>query len=315
MKPRPPTMNERIRRRADRAADAERRPYCAIAFARALGIIALAAAFAAGCAMIFGSMGCAALQTRYYDPADVPAFAPDGTNKVSRAALVVHLTAVDPRKWGGWGGDCPGADADAAAVEAALRRRAIPFLSLSNEAATVPGVLAAADAVGSRVATGGLILLYFAGHGGQQDDFGGDEIDDADETLCLWDGPLADDTVWAMLQRVPAGVRVWLVTDCCNSGSNFRHGPAHDYARGVSRWWRSEPSMLHFGASRDGKQAWSNGKTGGFFTTALAETWAPGVTYADWFAAAKRAVQARKTSQTPVMNWTGDDFSNMEAWE
>lgn len=303
-----------LARRADRAADAERFPWGAAAILHALALlfalVGLVAAFAFGFSLI---TGCAMM--RDYDPADAPEFAPDGTNQVPRAALVVHLTEVNPRRWGGWSGACPGTDADAAAVEAALSSRGVPYVSLSNEQATVSRVLAAADAVGGRVAPGGLIMLYFAGHGGRQADFGGDEIDDADETICLWDGPLSDDTVWSMLQRVPDGVRVWLVTDCCNSGSNFRHGPAHDYARGVARWWRSEPAMLHFGAARDGTQAWSNGRTGGFFTTALAATYSPGVSYADWFAAAKAAVTARKATQSPVMNWTGKDFSDTEAWQ
>ena len=237
------------------------------------------------------------------------AFEPDGTNLVPRAALVVHLTNVDPEKWNGWDGDCPGTDRDAAVVCTTLDRLGVPYLALANETATVEGVIAAAQAVGARVAPGGLLMLYFSGHGGQRTT-GDDEIDNRDETLCLWDGALLDDTVWALLCLVPEGVRVWLVTDCCNSGTNYRAAP-HDYARGVKAWWRREPDMLHWGAAVDGTSAIGSWQ-GGFFTRALKDAYRPGMSYADWFKAAKQLI---KDKQRPAMNHTGKDFSTTEAFQ
>lgn len=237
------------------------------------------------------------------------AFEPDGTNLVPRAALVVHLTNVDPEKWNGWNGDCPGTDRDAAVVCTTLDRLGVPYLALANETATVEGVIAAAQAVGARVAPGGLLMLYFSGHGGQRAT-GDDEIDNRDETLCLWDGALLDDTVWDLLCKVPEGVRVWLVTDCCNSGTNYRAAP-HDYASGVSRWWRRQPDLLHWGAAVDGTSAIGSWQ-GGFFTRALERAYKPGMTYAAWFEAAKPLVERK---QRPAMNHTGKDFSTTEAFQ
>lgn len=313
-KPRPPTMRERLA--ADRAADAERRPYVAIAFARALvlsgALVGMIAAFAFGLSLILGAAGCAALP---FAERDVPQFAPDGTNSVPRAALVVTLTHVNPKRWGGWDGAEPATVEDSRAVRAALEARGIPYLCLSNEAATVRGVLGAAEAVGRRVGEGGLIMLYFSGHGSQWS--GETETDGLDETLCLWDGALSDNIVWQMLERVPEGVRVWMVTDCCHSGSNYRAPPPpHDYARGArsKRSWFSsrEPSLLHWGASTDATVAYGYPGYGGWFTYVLRKVYRPGMTYREWFEAARPSVQKK---QTPSMSHTGEDFSNMEAWK
>ncbi len=237
-----------------------------------------------------------------------PAFEPDGTNKVPRAALVVNLTRVDVSAYGGWTGDCIGTGADAATVKGALDALGIPYLALSDAEATRAGVEAAARSVGATIAPGGLLILYFSGHGGQRPAFGA-ELDGLDETICLYDGPLLDDTVWAMLQDVPRGVRVWLVTDCCNSGTNYR-GP-HNYARGVRAWWRHDPDLLHWGAARDGQNAVGSA-AGGFFTIALEAAYRPGVTYREWFDAALPLVKGK---QRPVSNYTGTDFSDREAFQ
>lgn len=238
----------------------------------------------------------------------VPVFAPDGTNQVPRAALVVNLTRVSASAYGGWLGDCAGTDRDAAIVADALDRLGVPYFALADEAATRAGVKAAARAVGAKVAPGGLLMLYFSGHGGQQPAFGA-ELDGLDETICLYDGQLLDDTVWAMIQDVPRDVRVWLVTDCCNSGTNYRGAP-HDYAKEVRRWWRRDPDLLHWGAARDGQNAVGSA-AGGFFTLALEAAYRPGLTYREWFDAALPLVGG---SQKPVMNFTGKDFSDTEAF-
>ena len=239
-----------------------------------------------------------------------PEFAPDGTNKVQRAALVVNLTHVDPMKYSGWHGYCAGSEKDAKAVKDALDSFGVPYIALADSQATRAGVEGAARAVGEKIADGGLLMVYFSGHGGQQAAFSGEAADGMDETICLYDGRLLDDTVWAWLKDVPRGVRVWLVTDCCNSGTNFRGAP-HDYANGVRAWWRHNPDLLHWGASQDGQNA-VGGPDGGFFTIALRQAYEPGMTYEQWFKAAKKLVKGK---QTPVANHTGKDFQKTEAWK
>ena len=73
-------------------------------------------------------------------------------------------------------------------------------------------------------------------------DFSGDEAPDdpndtLDETLCLFDGQLVDDELYALWAGFPADSRVLVVTDCCHSGTNIkarddrRHGGGADDAR------------------------------------------------------------------------------------
>jgi len=138
-----------------------------------------------------------------------------------------------------------------------------------------------------------LIVLFFSGHGGQQLDLNGDEWDGRDETLCLWDGELVDDDIAEYLCLLPDQVRVFYVTDSCNSGTNFR-------GIGSSRFRkRSTPvalpklddpkiraRVLHFGGCTDGRYSYGD-DDGGEFTNALLTTWGrkrrKGLSYQEWW--------------------------------
>ena len=58
-------------------------------------------------------------------------------------------------------------------------------------------------------------------------DFSGDEAlerrdDFQDETLCLFDGQMIDDELYALWAGFPADSRVLVLSDCCHSGSNVK---------------------------------------------------------------------------------------------
>jgi hypothetical protein len=72
-----------------------------------------------------------------------------------------------------------------------------------------------------------IFLMTYSGHGGQVPDFSGDEAleradDFQDETLCLFDGQLIDDELYALWAGFPADSRVLVISDCCHSGSNIK---------------------------------------------------------------------------------------------
>jgi hypothetical protein len=74
---------------------------------------------------------------------------------------------------------------------------------------------------------GDILVFFYAGHGSQVRDRDGDELDDAmDEILCPhdlnWDDPLTDDILHSYLTRVPQGVNLTVIFDCCNSGTGTR---------------------------------------------------------------------------------------------
>lgn len=237
-------------------------------------------------------------------------------------AVVVGLTRVDYRMYLGWDGICAGADVDLNRMAAACREAGIQrVVTLYNERATTFAVLKqimmAAKAL-EPAATAGrrpLLLIYVSGHGGETYDFYRTEKNSMNQTLCLWDGQLVDDLMWAALLKIPKGVRVVHITDTCNSGTNYRAMPmvvAKAYRNQLFRPRNraGEPrqlacDLIHFGGCDDGGRAFGNRTWGGMFTYALIETAGyKGRSYSEWFEAAAKAMP--KINQIPTMSVVGD---------
>ena len=228
------------------------------------------------------------------------------------AAVVVGLTRVNPKAYDGWNGKCPGCDEDAKTFAIACESNDVSYDLLLNEQATASGIEAYARDAVSRLTDGGLLILYMAGHGGEYDDPSDPtEKDGKSQTLCLWDGQLSDNLVWVLLSQVPAGIRVWMITDCCNSGSNFRSYNYTPMVQRRSRTTQRVPNLLHWGGCGDGENSQGSAQ-GGVFTTALVDAYATGQTYAEWFAAAKEKMPR---NQTPTVAFTGKDFQDMPAFK
>lgn len=97
----------------------------------------------------------------------------------------------------------------------------------------VPDLLLRADATRANVlnrlaraaqeaAPGDIFMVTYAGHGGQIEDWSGDEPDNMDETWCLYDSQLIDDEIFTCLKSFAAGVRIVMISDSCHSGTVFR---------------------------------------------------------------------------------------------
>jgi hypothetical protein len=64
------------------------------------------------------------------------------------------------------------------------------------------------------------LFLSFSGHGTQAKDLNGDEKDGKDEVFISLDlKGIYDDEVRRLYQKIPKGVKVFVVMDCCNSGT------------------------------------------------------------------------------------------------
>jgi len=68
------------------------------------------------------------------------------------------------------------------------------------------------------------MFFHYSGHGGQMEDRKGDELDGKDETLIPCDfqhaGQITDDELHAsVVHNLPKGCRLWVILDCCHSGS------------------------------------------------------------------------------------------------
>ncbi|PON71080.1 Zinc finger, LSD1-type domain containing protein [Parasponia andersonii] len=71
---------------------------------------------------------------------------------------------------------------------------------------------------------GDSLVFHYSGHGSQQKDYNGDEIDGYDETLCPLDyetqGMIVDDEINATIVKpLPAGVKLHAIIDACHSGT------------------------------------------------------------------------------------------------
>lgn len=71
---------------------------------------------------------------------------------------------------------------------------------------------------------GDSLVFHFSGHGSQQRDYSGEELDGMNETLCPVDfetaGMITDDEINNTIVRpIPHGVRLHAIIDACHSGT------------------------------------------------------------------------------------------------
>lgn len=66
---------------------------------------------------------------------------------------------------------------------------------------------------------GDKLFVHYSGHGTQVDDHDGDELDGMDEAIYTHHGAITDDQIAEALMKIPKGVQVLLIFDCCNSGT------------------------------------------------------------------------------------------------
>lgn len=139
-------------------------------------------------------------------------------------ALSIHigLNRVDPDAYGGWAGELSGCENDANAMTAIATARGFTTTTLLNEKATSDTVLGALDDAAAQLTAGDILLVTYAGHGGQLPDHGSDEPDARDETWCLYDREVLDDELAERWHRLARGVRCLVVSDSCHSGTVTR---------------------------------------------------------------------------------------------
>ncbi|MFB1483794.1 caspase family protein [Corallococcus sp. RDP092CA] len=138
-------------------------------------------------------------------------------------SINIGLNAVDPKHYAGWDGQLQACEADAQDMVSIAKAREFsrvrPFLT---KEATREKVLAELGEAATVLQAGDLLLFTYSGHGGQLPDMNGDEADGLDETWCLYDGELVDDEIYQAMTKLKAGVRVFMLSDSCHSGTVSR---------------------------------------------------------------------------------------------
>ncbi len=137
-------------------------------------------------------------------------------------SLHIGLNTVDPGAYGGWDGELVACEFDARDMEQICASTGLQTQTLLTADATSEAVLAALDQEAATLRDGDLLVVTYAGHGGQMPDENGDEQDHRDETWVLYDRQVLDDELFARWAMFAAGVRIVVVSDSCHSGSVVR---------------------------------------------------------------------------------------------
>ncbi len=241
----------------------------------------------------------------------------------TKLAILVGLRQVSTTAYGGWDGrdGCAGCELDVDNMERILAPLGYEIRLLKTANATKASVLAQLDEAATALTAGDTLVFYFAGHGGQQPDQNGDELDKHDETLLAYDGEILDDQLNAIWPKFQAGVRIVMLSDSCNSGTNYRAirtveslSPIVPVDRGTTQEMVAQ--MIHMGGCRDGFTS-TGYVTGGVFTMALASIWNGGAFMGTYAALHQALVAAVTSGQSPQYNEYGpvtEEFRNERAF-
>lgn len=134
-------------------------------------------------------------------------------------AIAIGLNSVDPAHYGGWSGVLQACEFDAEDMAAIAVAQGFEAKKLLTAAATRQAVLDELSNAGSELVSGDILVVSYSGHGGQVPDQNGDEIDNEDETWCLFDGEVLDDELAAAWATFAPGVRIVVFSDSCHSGT------------------------------------------------------------------------------------------------
>ena len=205
-------------------------------------------------------------------------------------AVCIGWNRVDPAAYGGWSGELSDCEFDALFAGEMWREFGFETSVLLTEDATKAHCKAALKESLNGLTAGDWLIVWTSGHGGQEQDASGDEVDGLDEYVCAYDGPVSDDTINEWLQAVPAGVCVLWICDTCHSGTMHKAAPT--FGRdAIPRNFKGQLILIS-GCAEDGYSL-STGQ-GGVLSTALHDTGPVGMTPASWAA----AVQARIPPET-----------------
>ena len=259
-------------------------------------------------------------------------------------AINIGLNFVDPAAYGGWDGELAGCINDARDMNRIATGLGYTATMLTDSQASAAEVTRVIGQAARELVSGDICLLTYSGHGSQINDVTGDEPDSKDETWVLWDRQLLDDELNGLWSNFAAGVRIFVLSDSCHSGTvarmtsfkrKFRSSefasqyerPVNDAPRiraadpaavlanyqanrtdyEVSQWTHRaavDASVILISGCQD-NQLSSDGDANGLFTQRLKEVWNSG-SFSGNYAQFHSAIVARMPSdQTPNLFRTG----------
>ena len=137
--------------------------------------------------------------------------------------LSIHIgNNVDPTHYAGWSGYLRACEADAHSMDGISAACGFQSTVLLTAQATAANVIKAITQAAHALKSGDILLISYSGHGGQVPDRNGEEDDGRDETWALYDRQLVDDELYALWGLFQTGVRIFMLSDSCHSGTMSR---------------------------------------------------------------------------------------------
>lgn len=150
--------------------------------------------------------------------------------------MAKHALCVGINDYPGSNMDLNGCVNDAMDWQSLLESRGYRVTRLLDGEATRAAIAQQLQQLIGTAADGDSLVFTFSGHGSWLPDADRDEPDGRDEMMCphdvMKDEFLLDDDLHGIFQAKPAGARLYVIGDCCHSGSVVRYAapPAHSTA-------------------------------------------------------------------------------------
>jgi len=139
-------------------------------------------------------------------------------------SLHIGLNHVNARQYEGWDDALIACEFDARDMSRIARVRGFTPSVLLTRRATSAAVTAAMHRAAAVLKRGDFFFVTYSGHGGQVPDTNGDELEDKyDETWLLYDREFVDDELYRLWGRFESGVRIFVLSDSCHSGTVVRN--------------------------------------------------------------------------------------------
>jgi hypothetical protein len=238
--------------------------------------------------------------------------------------------------------DYPGTGSDLAGCVNDANDWAATLGKLLNKQATGDSIRKGIKALITQAQRGDLVVIQYSGHGSFVPDDDGDEPDGTDECLCPYDirtkGPITDDEMFDLFSGHQPGVKVFMISDSCHSGTVSKFAPIitpptimgknapqrkvrflpplaflsqrNASKLGTRRAFRSSSppgrySALLMSGCQDTEysyDAYFQGRPNGAFSFVALKalkSLKPKATYRDWFNAVRKVLPSQQYTQTP----------------
>ncbi|MCX4243082.1 caspase family protein [Paraliomyxa miuraensis] len=148
-------------------------------------------------------------------------------------SIHIGLNNIDVDHYGP-GNELYGCINDARDMQALAVAQGFQTWLMTDEGATSEAVIRAISGAAHSLRAGDILLITYSGHGSQVPDTNGDEPDGQDETWCLYDRMLLDDELYSLWAQFEAGVRIFVLSDSCHSGTVARMVQTRELMRSKS---------------------------------------------------------------------------------